>query len=157
MPLKFSSPLPSIEGVSPWVGDVPTDADLTGKPVFVQFWAVWCSYCLMNAPLIAVWSERYSPSGLIILTVHAGRLPASHEGKLAEAIEEHDILTPCALDENDVLGRRFQTEGITPAYFFFDSGHRLRSRASGKQGLHLVEAAIRRSLGLSELVVGQSA
>lgn len=68
-------------------------------------------------------------------------------------VEKHGILTPCALDEEGAMGGRFQTGGIVPHYFFFDSTHRLRSRAAGTQGLHLVEASIRRSLGLPGLVV----
>ncbi len=71
MSLKFSSPLPPLEGVTRWVGAAPMDADLAGHPVFVQFWAVSCGYCLMNAPLIAGWKEYYGPLGLRLVTVHA--------------------------------------------------------------------------------------
>jgi len=156
MSLKFSAPLPSVEGVSRWVGEAPTNADLEGKPVFVQFWAVSCGYCLMNAPLIAGWKEKYSKLGLLLFTVHAGYVPDGMAGEVEKAIEKHGILTPCALDSDGALGQRFQTDGVCPHYFFFDSAHRLRSRAAGMQGLHLVEASIRRSLGLPELSVSRS-
>lgn len=156
MSLKFSAPLPSVEGISLWVGDGPTNANLKGKPVFVQFWAVSCGYCLMNAPLIAGWKERYSEMGLVLLSVHAGHVPDAMSGEVVNAIERHGILTPCALDSEGLLSQRFGTDGICPHYFFFDSTHRLRSRAAGMQGLHLVEASIRRCLGLPELTVSRS-
>ncbi|HBJ39058.1 MAG TPA: hypothetical protein DDZ51_30795 [Planctomycetaceae bacterium] len=42
-------------------------ADLRGKVVLIDFWAVWCGPCIMTFPHLIDWQEKYSDRGLVIL------------------------------------------------------------------------------------------
>lgn len=51
-----------------WVNGSPlTDADLKGKVVLLDFWAVWCGPCIATFPHLIEWHEQYSEKGLVII------------------------------------------------------------------------------------------
>lgn len=47
--------------------DPVTMADLRGKVVLIDFWAVWCGPCIVTFPHLIDWHEKYSDRGLVIL------------------------------------------------------------------------------------------
>lgn len=51
-----------------WINGNPlTDADLKGKVVLLDFWAVWCGPCIATFPHLIEWNERYADKGLVII------------------------------------------------------------------------------------------
>ena len=50
-------------------GDLVTLADLKGKVVVLDFWAVWCGPCIATFPHLRHLHETYSKDGLVILGV----------------------------------------------------------------------------------------
>jgi len=54
--------------VESWVNGTPlTDADLKGKVVLLDFWAVWCGPCIATFPHLREWQEKYADKGLVII------------------------------------------------------------------------------------------
>lgn len=47
--------------------DPVTMADLRGKVVLIDFWAVWCGPCIATFPHLIDWHEKYADRGLVIL------------------------------------------------------------------------------------------
>ncbi|MDF2440793.1 MAG: hypothetical protein JWN98_1777, partial [Abditibacteriota bacterium] len=66
---------------------------------------------------------------------------------VAKAIAEHGIRWQCAIDNERVLGERFDTGTVWPYYFLFDATGKMKSRAAGGVGLRLLESALHRSMG----------
>ena len=147
MSLKVGTPLPSLEGVAQWFnGEVGADK-LRGHPVLLHFWAVSCPACLFSMPSLQMWRSEYSPSGLRIVAIHLPRMAADRDtARVEQAIAEHGIIWPCAVDNEGVLGERFDTGTVWPYYFLFDAEGKMRSRAAGGVGLRLLENALHRSM-----------
>ena len=65
----LGEPAPEIE-IDKWLdaGErTPTIANLRGKVVLLDFWAMWCQPCLEEFPQLIEWQQTYSAQGLRII------------------------------------------------------------------------------------------
>ena len=54
--------------IGAWVNGEPlTDADLKGKVVFLDFWAIWCGPCIATFPHLKEWQAKYEDKGLVMI------------------------------------------------------------------------------------------
>src|ERR1700676_4885234 len=110
MPLRTGSELPSLQGVSDWVGGEPRDEELAGKPLLVHFWSVSCHLCHNVADEVAKWQAEYGPRGLEVIAIHQPRGPEELDAaKVTEdALGPMGITWPLAIDNQHTLVQRFE-------------------------------------------------
>lgn len=145
MALKVNTLMPSLEGVSLWLNGEVSNDELQGHPTLIHFWAVSCPACMHNMTSVAGWGKRYEAQGLRIVAVHLPRVPDDYDTQQVRLIAENlGISWPCAVDNDSILGGRFDTGTIWPYYFLFDGEGKMRSRAAGGVGLNLLENALHR-------------
>jgi thiol-disulfide isomerase/thioredoxin len=69
--LKLAGQIAPELQVAEWVkGEPVTLAELRGKVVLLDFWAVWCAPCRRALPGLASIHEKYAKEGLVIIAVH---------------------------------------------------------------------------------------
>ena len=147
--LQIGTAMPLLEGATEWLNHRVVSNDLLERPILFQFWAISCPICKMNMPRLKEFLELYQERRLYLISVHQ---PRSHEdtdiAKVKTVVEELGINGPCAIDNDHTLGDRFQTAGLWPSYFLFDSAGKLRSRAAGGVGLKTAENSLKRLIQL---------
>jgi thiol-disulfide isomerase/thioredoxin len=65
----IGKPAPEINGEYSLNGKVTKLADLKGKVVVVDFWAVWCGPCIATFPHLRDWNKELKDKGLEIVGV----------------------------------------------------------------------------------------
>jgi thiol-disulfide isomerase/thioredoxin len=65
----IGKPAPEIAGDFAVNGKPARLADLKGKVVLLDFWAVWCSPCLATFPHLKAWQEQYKDKGFEIVGI----------------------------------------------------------------------------------------
>lgn len=152
MPMRIGTPMPSLEGATEWVNGSAAEVlqETEGHPVLIHFWSLSCGMCKDNLPRVAEWREKYQ--GLRMVAIHMPRYPTDTDvNAVREAITQHEISGPGAIDNEHKLRDAFQNEnGYVPAYYLFDEQHKLKSFAAGEYGVKVIEPALERMLGATQ-------
>ena len=156
MPMRIGTPMPSLEGATEWLSGSVEEVlqETEGHPVLIHFWSLSCGMCKDNLPRLSEWREKYGPAGLKMVAIHMPRYPADTDVNAArETATQHQIADPLAIDNEHKLRDAFQNEnGYVPAYYLFDSNHKLKSFAAGEYGVKVIEPALERMLGAAQAV-----
>jgi hypothetical protein len=109
----------------------------------------------MNMPRLQSLLNVYALDGLQLVSVHMPRMPADMDvARVRVAVAELALTGPCAVDNDHVIGKQFQTGNIWPCYFLFDDERKLRSRAAGALGLKMAENSLKRMFNRHESNAG---
>lgn len=91
-----------------------TPSSLRGKPVFINFWASWCTYCRLEAPDIVAAHKKYG-NKVVFLTINA---TAQDNFTNAEAfMKKFGISWPVPLDKSGKVASEYHIVAL-PASFF---------------------------------------
>ncbi len=141
-------------------------SSLRGKPVFVNFWASWCTACLAEIPdLVALQKEMGAE--VVILGValdgvpdEEGEISGDDEGKpsksrptldslrakVGRAVQARGINYPIVLDPENQVGSQYNG-GELPTTVLFDADGRVCRRFIGERSLVVFKAMMAQAMG----------
>ena len=103
--------------------------DFQGKPLVINFWATWCTFCLREMPML----EKYAQyDGLTMVLINQGETLQTINDYMhsANVSFEHSLLDP-VYTAQQVL----QVRGI-PTTLFYDADGRLVEQHAGELEEH---------------------
>ncbi len=94
-------------------------ADLTGKFVFLNFWATWCPPCREEMPSMEVLHNSLPDAPFQIVAVNV----REDRGTVAPFIEEFGYTYPILLDTQGLLATNYGVRGIPTTFFIGPDGN----------------------------------
>lgn len=117
-------------------GNDVTLGDQLGKPVFINFFATWCTFCRVEMPYIeALYEELGGEVAFMIIDLR------ENQDVVEAFFQDHGLTVPVYLDGAGTSGTRYAVRGI-PASFFVDADGIIREMAIGA----LTEERLRQGL-----------
>jgi thiol-disulfide isomerase/thioredoxin len=98
-------------------------APVTGKVVWVDFWASWCVPCRRSFPWMNTMHRKYGPEGLQIIAVNLDKDRALADGFLAEVPAEFSL----RFDPAGHLAKQFAVQAMPSSYLLAADGTVLAS------------------------------
>lgn len=88
-------------------------SDYTGQPVFINFWATWCTPCRKEMPDIVAAYDRYSADGLVVVAVNV----EEDLGSASTFAAEFGMDFPTVLDFSGDVAATYRVTGMPTSYF----------------------------------------
>jgi thiol-disulfide isomerase/thioredoxin len=98
-------------------GEVVELADLRGTPIFLNFWATWCFFCLTEMPAMQNIADEYGDQ-VIVMGVNAGDSP--EDARLYAA--NNDIHYTLALDTDLDITEAYEVRQMPTSVFIDEHG-----------------------------------
>jgi thiol-disulfide isomerase/thioredoxin len=105
-------------------GDRISLSDAIGTPVIINFWATWCTPCLIEMPILQEVYDTYRPD-IYIVAVNAGESKTT----VSKFIKENDLTFPILLDPTRSVLIDYQIRAYPTTYFV--------DRQGGIQEIHV--------------------
>ncbi|MDH5507220.1 MAG: redoxin domain-containing protein [Anaerolineae bacterium] len=99
-------------------GETVRLSDYRGQPVLVNFWATWCTPCLIEMPAIQERFTRFAPEGFVVLAVDNDE-PLD---RVQDFVDEVGLTFPVLLDPGAVVQVQYQVRGYPSSYFIDPEG-----------------------------------
>lgn len=113
---------------------VAGDSTLTGRVVYLDFWASWCIPCRDSFPWMNGLMERYRERGLRVVSVNLDKKPAVAR----KFMKDMHATFPVVFDSTGTLAKRYRLE-VMPTSFLYGRDGKLRRR---EEGFHMDDHAI---------------
>jgi thiol-disulfide isomerase/thioredoxin len=114
--LAVDSPAPDFE-LSSLDGQIYHLADLSGKPVVVNFWATWCPPCKEEMPQLQDYYDRYSDQFSLLAVDFA-----ESETLVRPFVDELGLTFPILMDPDTAVNDLYRIQGYPTTYFINASG-----------------------------------
>jgi hypothetical protein len=133
----------------PWINAAGLRMDQQlGRPVLIEFWDFCRANSIRTLPYMKGWHERYAPSGLRVVGVHAaGFEPSRDPAAVAEAVRRLEIPYAVVVDTELEIWERYGNMGWPGRYLFNQRGT-LFDLHYGEGAYDETERAIQELLGL---------
>jgi cytochrome c biogenesis protein CcmG/thiol:disulfide interchange protein DsbE len=112
--------------------------DFAGKPLWIVFWATWCSPCQQEASHILAAYHAHSDDGLAVLAIDIQEPAAA----VREYALSHDLDYTIGLDPGAAVKTLYGAWGL-PSHFFVDGQGVIRDRYFGQMTRELMEQHLR--------------
>jgi peroxiredoxin len=93
-------------------------SDYRGQVVIVNFWAIWCTYCRVEMPVLQAAYDRYQDSGFVVLAVDIMDRKAS----VVEYVREAGLTFPVLLDDRGEVSTQYRVRGLPTSFFVDQNG-----------------------------------
>ncbi|QQE78455.1 TlpA disulfide reductase family protein [Alicyclobacillus sp. SO9] len=97
---------------------VSTDS-LQGKPIFINFWTSWCTYCRLETPDIVKAYQKYGKQ-VVFLSVNITSEDSVQA--MANFVHQYGMTWPVALDRSGKVSKEYQVVGIPTSFFVSRQG-----------------------------------
>ncbi|MCL2067801.1 MAG: redoxin domain-containing protein [Treponema sp.] len=87
-------------------------SELTGKVVFLNFWATWCGPCRMEMPSMEAVYQKLKNRGFEILAINLGE----RQEDVSAFMKEYSLSFPTALDARGFTGSIYGAQAIPTTY-----------------------------------------
>lgn len=145
---------PEIVGIINWINSPPLSLmQLQGKVVLIDFWTYSCINCLRTLPYLEKWYQDYKDKGFVIIGVHTPEFEFEKDPQnVAEAASRLGVKYPIAQDNDYKTWEAFHNH-YWPAHYLIDAKGDLRMIHFGEGGYIETENAIRKLLGMPQLMM----
>ncbi len=117
-------------------------AEYAGHPVWVVFWATWCTPCQEEAADIVAAYHAHRAAGLAVLAIDVQEPAAS----VRQFVAEHGLDYRVALDPTAAIQARYGGWGL-PVHYFLDQHGTIRDRYIGQLTRETMEERLRTIVG----------
>lgn len=91
------------------------------KVTLVNFWGIWCPYCVKEIPELVEFYKQYHAQKVEIVAVNVGDDPK----KVPGFASQHQMTFPVLIDKNNVVTNLYQVTGF-PSTFLLDGQGKIR-------------------------------
>ena len=125
-------------------GKPHTLADYRGKVILVNFWASWCTPCVLEMPELTQLKQHMAGQPFEIIAINVGE----RENRVKHFVKRIDFNLPVLLDISSKAFKQWNIE-IMPSSFLIDANGFVRYRVLGNPGwdneqtLSLIEQLIK--------------
>ncbi len=116
--------------------------DFAGRPLWIVFWATWCTPCQQEAGDIRALYDAHRDDGLAVLAIDIQEPAAA----VREYALSHDLDYPIGLDPRAEV-RALYGGWALPSHFFLDGDGTIRDRYLGQMTRQLMEEHLRAIIG----------
>jgi peroxiredoxin len=121
-------------------------SDMQGRPVLVNFWAVWCTTCRAEMPDLIKAYEQNKAQGLVVLGVNLREA----EPRVREFVDEFGLTFPVVFDRNGEVARTWRIGGPSqglPSSYFIDRQGVVRKVVYGSVTARSLDEGLKAILG----------